>query len=173
MREPALRVAMPRVSRRVAPGGSAGPGVARGKNREVSIPTAEEFARRLAPPARVDPDRRGDSLRLYADGEPWAPTPSRTPARGARPTAPVSGSEPRAGRPGDRSHDPLPGRGARPSPSGLGTPHRVIPVPPSPRAREPTRRAVGSPAFLARSLPGRRGRPRIGIVPSQNQGVKP
>ena len=43
-------------------------------------------------------------------------------------------------------------------------------------ARDPRgtpRRAVGSPAFLARSLPGQRGRPRIGIMPSQNQGVTP
>jgi hypothetical protein len=35
------------------------------------------------------------------------------------------------------------------------------------------RRAVGSPAFLARALLGRRGRPRIGIMPAQNQGVTP
>jgi hypothetical protein len=32
---------------------------------------------------------------------------------------------------------------------------------------------VGSPAVLARCLPDRRGRPRIGILPAQNQGVKP
>ena len=43
-------------------------------------------------------------------------------------------------------------------------------------ARDPrwsTRRAVGSPAVLARSRPGRRGRPGSGIMPAQNQGVKP
>jgi len=43
-------------------------------------------------------------------------------------------------------------------------------------ARDPrwaTRRAVGSPAFLARYGPRRRGRPRIGIMPSQNQEVRP
>ena len=43
-------------------------------------------------------------------------------------------------------------------------------------ARDPrwsTRRAVGSPAFMASYVPRRRGRPRIGTTPSQNQKVKP
>jgi hypothetical protein len=34
-------------------------------------------------------------------------------------------------------------------------------------------RAVGSLAFVARYVPRRRGRPRIGIMPSQHQGVRP
>jgi putative transposase len=43
-------------------------------------------------------------------------------------------------------------------------------------ARDPrwtTQRAVGSPAFMAPSVPRRRGRPRIGARPSQNQQVRP
>jgi len=84
----------------------------------------------------------------------------------------------------------------------LGTPNRVITFHPSylalspyakvrqrqyrtlvapsedPRAdaRDPrwsTQRAVGSPAFMAPYVPRRRGRPRIGIMPSQNQEVRP
>lgn len=47
LREPALRVAMPRVPRLGAPGGT-GPVIARCKNREFSFPTAEEFSLRLA-----------------------------------------------------------------------------------------------------------------------------
>ena len=43
-------------------------------------------------------------------------------------------------------------------------------------ARDPrwtTQRAVGSPAFMASYVPRRRGRPRIGTMPSQNQKVRP
>jgi hypothetical protein len=43
-------------------------------------------------------------------------------------------------------------------------------------ARDPrwtTQRAVGSPAFMAPYVPRRRGRPRIGARPSQNQQVRP
>ena len=36
-----------------------------------------------------------------------------------------------------------------------------------------TQRAVGSPAFVARYVPRRRGRPRSGTMPSQNHEVRP
>ena len=43
-------------------------------------------------------------------------------------------------------------------------------------ARDPrlsTQRAVESPAFMVPYVPRRRGRPRIGTMPSQNHEVKP
>jgi hypothetical protein len=40
-------------------------------------------------------------------------------------------------------------------------------------ARLSVQRAVGSPAFVARYVPRRRGRPRIRTMSSQNQGVRP
>ena len=84
----------------------------------------------------------------------------------------------------------------------LGTPNRIITFHPSylalsryakvrqrqyhtllapsedPRAdtRDPrwsTQRAVGSPAFMVPYVPRRRGRPRIGTMPSQNHEVRP
>ena len=43
-------------------------------------------------------------------------------------------------------------------------------------ARDPrgsTQRAMGNPAFMAPSVRRRRGRPKVGAMPSQNQQVRP
>ena len=40
-------------------------------------------------------------------------------------------------------------------------------------ARRKAPRAVGGSAFVAYNGPRKRGQPRIGTVPSQNQGVRP
>ena len=239
VREPALRGAMPHAPRLGAPGGT-GPGVARCKNREVSFPTAEEFAllrAHLRERVRTYAGTRYaytlrsnhghlllQALTHEALGRPLRGFLTET-ARAFHTTRGRRGHcwerRSRSGRVEEdpaalaahRSLDRNPvraGLGTDPTTSAwsscaasaLGTPHRVIPVPPISRAlsvsatvqrrhsaallapseaprvdaRDPrgtARRAVGSPAVLARYLPGRRGRPRIDIMPAQNQGAKP
>jgi putative transposase len=237
LREPALRGALPRTPRLGAPGGT-GHGVDRCKNREVSFPTAEEFALRLAhlrERIRTSAGIRSASTRMANHGHRLLQAPTHEalgrPLRWCM-TETARAFHTARGRRGHRwerryrsclveedpdasaalrsldrnpvraglGNDPTTDSWSRCAASALGTPNRVITFPPSSRAlsvsatvrrrhdaallapsedprvdaRDPcwtTWRVVGSPAVLARYLPGRRGRPRIGIMPAQNSGV--
>jgi len=194
---PALRVRMPRAPRVVAPGGTMHV-VARCNNREFYFTTGEDFAVLLA---HLREMRRSYEVTLYAYtlmsnhvhlllqapkaeglGRPlgWWMTETAKAAQRAR------------GRRGycwERRYrgclveDPATSPWSSCAADALRTPNRLIKWHPRDlapgtdsraEARNPrwtTQRAIGRPAFAALHV-RRRGRPRLGTMPEQNQGVR-